>query len=112
MVLAFTRLVDDMNISDFAQIADPLERLRQITPALRHYESVMKELAKVRDIALLEAQQDYSVKMADIMEAADFNHARLYQKLKQLGYTRRNPEKLGWKNRRNKKPTPKQFVQQ
>jgi len=100
-----------VNISDYGLIEDPLERLRAITPALRHHESVMKELAKLRDIALLEAQQDYSVKMTDIMEAADFNHARLYQKLKQLGYTRRNPEKLGWKNRR-KKPTPAQSVQQ
>ena len=110
MVLAFTRLGAEMNISDYGLIEDPMERLRQITPALRHHETVMKDLAKLRDIALLEAQQDPSNKMTDIMEAADFNHARLYQKLKQLGYTRRNPEHLGWKNR-HKKPKPKQSAQ-
>jgi hypothetical protein len=96
-----------VNISDYGLIEDPMERLRQITPALRHHETVMKELAKVRDIALLEAQQNPSNRMIDIMEAAGFNHARLYQKLKQLGYTRRNPEHLGWKDRR-RKPKPKQ----
>jgi hypothetical protein len=88
-----------MNHSDFALIDDPLERLRAITPALRHHETQLKELAKLRDITLLEAQADHSILMTEIMDAANFNYSRMYQKLKQLGYQPRKVEKLSLSQR-------------